>query len=61
MKCIKRTTPEEEQREKDEAFFQLTPKKRLELMRRVRERWRDPDINYQLEGSVVTVKRKGDL
>lgn len=61
LKIIRITTPEENDREKDEAFQRLTPAQRLAMMRELREKWRDPNIDYTLEGSVVRRKSKDDL
>jgi hypothetical protein len=56
IKIIK-TTFEEEQREKDNAFLNLTPIERMDRARKVRERMKDPEINYSIEGLNVKVSR----
>jgi hypothetical protein len=54
---IRKTTFEEEQKEKDEAFLRLTPFQRLEQMNRVRMKMRNPGVNYSYAGMKVKVKR----
>lgn len=54
---VKKTTFEEEQRAKDEAFLKLTPLERLAYANRVRMKMRKQGINYSYEGMKVTVKR----
>jgi hypothetical protein len=57
MVKVVKTTFEEEQREKDEAFLKLTPEERMDRARKVRERMKKPGINYKLEGLRVKVSR----
>jgi hypothetical protein len=54
---VKKTTFEEEQRAKDEAFLELTPAERLAYANRMRMKMRKPGVNYSYEGMKVTVKR----
>lgn len=56
MKVIK-TTFEDEQKAKDEAFLKLTPQQRLEQANKVREKMRKPGVNYSYVGMKVTIKR----
>ena len=57
MNRVIKTTFEEEQRAKDEAFLKLTPLERLEQARVVRERMRKPGVNYSYKGMNVTIKK----
>jgi len=52
IKVIK-TTFDEEQKAKDEAFLNLTPLQRWEQALRVRELMRKPDVNYSHAGLKV--------
>ncbi len=54
---VKKTTFEEEQKAKDEAFLKLTPLQRLEQAYKVRMKMRKPGVNYSYVGMKVTVKR----
>jgi hypothetical protein len=56
MKVLK-TTFEDEQRAKDEAFLNLTPQQRLAQANKVREKMRKPGVNYSYAGMKVTIKR----
>ena len=56
-KKVVKTTFEEEQRLKDEAFLKLAPLHRLAEMYKIREMMRKPGINYSYDGMKVTVKR----
>lgn len=56
-KKVIKTTFEEEQKQKDEAFLKLTPLQRLAQMCRIREMMRKPGVRYSYEGMKVTVKR----
>lgn len=56
MKVIK-TTFEDEQKLKEEAFLKLTPLERLAYACSVRERMRKPGVDYSYEGKKVTVTR----
>jgi hypothetical protein len=57
MTKVIKTTFEEEQREKDNAFLKLTPLERLDHARKLRERMKKPGINYSIEGLEVKVSR----
>jgi hypothetical protein len=57
MLKVRKTTFDEEQKAKEEAFLSLTPLQRLEQAYIVRERTRKPDVNYSYTGIKVTVKR----
>jgi hypothetical protein len=54
---VRKTTVEEELREKEEAFLRLTGEERLRMMRIVGERFRNPEINYELKNKQVRVIR----
>jgi hypothetical protein len=54
---VRKTTFEDEQRAKDEAFLKLTPLQRLEQANKVRMKMRKPGVNYSYVGMKVTVKR----
>lgn len=54
---LKKTTFDEEQNAKDEAFLRLTPLERLEQANRVRMRMRKPGVDYSYVGMKVTIKR----
>jgi hypothetical protein len=54
---VKKTSFEEEQREKDEVFLKLTPTERMDHARKVRERMRKPGVNYSINGLKVKVSR----
>jgi hypothetical protein len=56
IKVIK-TTFEEEQRNKDDAFLKLSPLERLDHARKMRERMKKPGVNYSIEGLKVKVSR----
>jgi hypothetical protein len=58
IKVIK-TTFEEEQRKKDDAFLKLSPLERLDHARKMRERMKKPEVNYSIDGLVVKVSRPG--
>jgi hypothetical protein len=57
MTRVIKTTFEDEQRAKDEAFLNLTPLQRLEYAYKVRMKMRKPGINYSFKGMKVTVKK----
>ena len=57
MTKVIKTTFEEEQRMKDEAFLKLTPFQRLEYALEVRMKMRKPGINYSYDGQKVKVTR----
>lgn len=54
---VRKTTFEEEQNAKDEAFLRLTPYQRLEQANKVRAKMRKPGVNYSYDGMKVTIKR----
>jgi hypothetical protein len=56
MKVVK-TTFEEEQKQKDEAFLKLTPLQRWEYAFKVRQKMYKPDVHYSFSGQKVTVKK----
>ena len=56
IKVIK-TSFEEEQKMKEEAFLKLSPIERMDHARKVRERMKNPKINYSIEGLKVKVSR----
>ncbi len=56
IKVVK-TTFEEEQKQKYEAFLKLSPEERLDRMRQVRERMKRPGVKYSFEGMVVKVSK----
>jgi len=56
IKVIK-TSFEQEQKQKEEAFLKMTPLERMDHARKVRERMRKPGINYSIEGLKVKVSR----
>lgn len=57
MTRVIKTTFEDEQRAKDEAFLKLTPLQRLEHAYKVRLKMRKPGVNYSFKGMKVTVKK----
>ncbi len=56
IKVVK-TTFEEEQKEKDDAFLRLSSIERLDRMRRVRERMKKEGVDYSFKGMVVKVRK----
>ncbi len=56
MKVVK-TTFEQEQKEKDEAFLRLTPFQRMEQMLKVRRLMRKKGFNYSYKGQKVKITR----
>jgi len=56
MKVVK-TTSEEEQRMKDEAFLKLTPLQRWEQAYKVRMKMYKPGVDYSFKGKKVTVRK----
>lgn len=56
IKVVK-TTFEQEQKEKDEAWLKLAPFERLERARRVRNRMKKKDISYSFEGLSIRVSK----
>jgi len=56
MKVFK-TTFEEEQQMKDEAFLKLTPSERLAWAYRMKESMRIPGVDYSFAGKKVTIKK----
>ena len=57
MNKVIKTTFENEQLAKDEAFLNLTPAQRLEYACKVRMKMRKPGVNYSYAGMKVTVKK----
>jgi hypothetical protein len=56
MKVVK-TTFEREQKEKEEAWLNLSPNKRWEIAYRIINSTRDPAINYSYMGLKVKITR----
>jgi len=56
-KRVIKTSFEEEQRMKDDAFLKMKPLQRLALMYKIRERMRRRGVKYSYDGMKVTVKR----
>jgi len=54
---VRKTTFEEELKEKEDAFLKLTGEERLRMMRIVNERFRKPGINYELRNKPVRIVR----
>lgn len=54
---VSKTTFDEEQKAKDEAFLKLTPLQRWEQALRLRELMRKPNLNYSYEGLKVTLTK----
>lgn len=54
---VRKTTFEDEQKAKDEAFLKLTPLQRLEYAEKVRAKMRKPGVNYSFAGMTVTIKK----
>jgi hypothetical protein len=54
---VVKTTFDEEQRQKDEAFLRFSPIERLDFARKVRERMKRSDVNYSFSGQVVKVQK----
>jgi hypothetical protein len=57
MTKVIKTTFDEEQKSKDEAFLKLTPLQRWEQACRVRELMRKSNVNYSYEGLKVQVTK----
>lgn len=57
MTKVIKTTFEEEQKMKEEAFLRMSPLERMDHARKVRERMKKPGINYSIEGMEVKVSR----
>lgn len=55
---VRKTTFEEDLKEKEEAFLQLTGEERLRLMRKVAERMKQPGIDHRLRGSRLRIIRQ---
>ena len=58
MTKVIKTSFEEEQKMKEEAWLKLTPQQRLEIAFRVREMTRKPGVNYSFEGQKVKITRR---
>jgi hypothetical protein len=54
---VRKTTIEEDLKEKEAAFLKLTGEERLRMMRIVSERFRKPGINYELRNKQVRILR----
>lgn len=54
---VRKTTFEKDLQEKEAAFLKLTGEQRLQMMRKVADRMRDPNVNYELKGLRVKVVR----
>ena len=57
MTKVIKTTFEEEQRMKDEAFLKLSPEERLEYAFKMREKMKKPGLDYSLKGKKVKITR----
>lgn len=57
MTKVIKTTFDEEQRLKDEAFLALTPLQRWEYAYRMIQKMYKPGVNYSFKGIKVTVKK----
>ncbi len=57
MRKVIKTSFEEEQKMKDEAFLSLDPLERWRLRLKTREKMRQKGVKYSYEGMKVTVKR----
>lgn len=57
MYSVRKTTFEEEQKIKDEAFLSLAPLERWRLRLITREKMRKKGVNYSYAGMKVIVKR----
>jgi len=54
---VRKTTFKKELKVKEEAFRRLSGEERLRMLCKINERFRKPEINYQVRGSIVTIKR----
>jgi len=54
---VRKTTFEEDLKEKEEAFLKLTGEERLRLMRKIVERMKQTGIDYQLKGTRLRIVR----
>jgi len=54
---VRKTTFEEDLKEKEEYFLKLTGEERLKMMRQINERTRKPNKNYELSNKRVRVIR----
>jgi hypothetical protein len=57
MGKVMKTTFDEEQQAKEEAFLKLTPLERMAYAHHVRMKMRKPTIDYSFRGKKVTVKK----
>jgi hypothetical protein len=57
MAKVIKTTFDDEQNLKQEAFLKLTPEQRLEQAYQVRMKMKKPGVNYSFKGMRVIVKR----
>ena len=54
---VRKTTFEQDLKEKEESFLQLTGEERIKIMRSISERLRKPGVNYELRDKKVRFKR----
>jgi hypothetical protein len=54
---VVKTTFEEEQKQKDEAFLRFSPIERLDFARKVRDRMKRSGVIYSFSGQVVKVQK----
>lgn len=57
MTSVIKTTFEEEQFRKDQAFLNLTGIERMDIARRVRERMKKSNVNYSYHGLKVKITK----
>jgi len=57
MTKVIKTSFEEEQKMKEEAWLRLTPQQRLEIAFRISEMTRRPGVNYSYKGMKVKISR----
>ena len=57
MTSVRKTTFEEEQFKKDQAFLNLTGIERMDIARRVRERMKKSNVNYSYHGLKVKITK----
>lgn len=57
MTSLIKTTFEEEQFRKDQAFLNLTGIERMDIARRVRERMKKSNVNYSYHGLKVKITK----
>jgi hypothetical protein len=54
---VSKTTFEEEQKSKDEAFLKMSPQERMNRMMLVREKMKKEGVNYSYKGLIVSLKK----